>query len=69
MTNFFQLLHHADAIAPPDDERGSRGAGRYRKDRDDQGPGQGAGHNGVRVQLQRTDGLQVVRKHIQGENY
>ena len=61
-----QMLHHSDAIAALDHGRGAGGSGGNWQDGDYQGPGQGSGHHGVRVQLLRADGLQVLWQHLQG---
>lgn len=41
---------------------------RNREDRDDERFGPSARHDGLRIQLLRTNGLQILRKHLQGLN-
>ncbi|XP_039715556.1 dynein axonemal heavy chain 17 isoform X7 [Pteropus medius] len=61
-----QVLHNLDPVPPLDHGRSPRWPRGDRQDRDDQGPGPGPGHHGVRLQLLGADGLQVLRKHLQG---
>lgn len=56
-----QMLHHTDSVAPPDHERSPSWSSRHGENRNHQGPGQSAGHHGVRLQLLRADGLQGER--------
>lgn len=53
-----QVLHNLDPVPPLDHGRSPRWPRGDRQDRDDQGPGPGPGHHGVRLQLLGADGLQ-----------
>lgn len=56
-----KMLHHADAVPPPHNERRSSRPRRHWEDRDHQRPGPSPGHHGLRVQLLWADGLQGER--------
>ena len=62
---FTQLLHHTDAISTFDHEWGPRRTCWHGQNRNHEGPGASLGHHGIRVQLLRTDGLQVNWKYLQ----
>ena len=60
------MLHHVDAVLASGDGRSSGRTRRNRKDGDDEGSRTRSGNDGLRLQLLRTDGLQVLRQHLQG---
>ena len=55
---YTQVLHHPDPVPPPDNERGTCRTGRHWQDGVGEGPGQGPGDHGLRLQLLGADGLQ-----------
>ena len=60
------MLHHVDAVLASGDGRRSGRTRRNRKDGDYKRSRTRSGNDGLRFQLLRTDGLQVLRQHLQG---
>ena len=58
LTSHVQVLHHPDTVPSPDHEWCPRWSSWDGKDRNHQGSREGPGHDGVCVQLLRTNGLQ-----------
>uniref|UniRef100_A0A8D8BM52 (northern house mosquito) hypothetical protein n=1 Tax=Culex pipiens TaxID=7175 RepID=A0A8D8BM52_CULPI len=59
------MLHYANAVPASGHGWRSRWTGRYGQNGNHQRFGPCPRHHGVRVQLQRADGLQILRKYIQ----